>query len=1634
MSRYQPKIFLNNPEKTVSDETTAQFFKALMTADVDQVRQFAMNNRNKYNLVSRDKKYLTGQTPYHVVLAIDDTIADEATKLELLNYLDIMGAPMDLPDSNSQWPIHLAVATRSYKLVRFFVERFVNIERLDSSNNTPLHYAVTGKSTACATRERIGRVEDNVPKTEKEVIEIEILNFLSQDENLQAIYDALFQLFANDSEIIDEINKSINEALIDQENPTKVVRRIRSLIPIVKEMANESYLSTLNQMITAGGALVATPDEVDAPEEMPVADYIDNDWEISGEDEDDANINNLMTKLLELYYGTAAKPAGTARNMLANLLLLSSYFISKRRYYFLSNPLSQTTIPESAYDQVIAGDVSTLPYGLRELFRTDIDVVPAALQTGGSNPTYTAAINNLINVVQNNVGYQTVLQGVDLNDPAMYMGQYLKPIQIVEALKQYDAYLLQRAIAIFVQNEITTGHTVFPNIGDTLLNTNGVVQQISDQLLPSIATYETANGINVFTNDPQLLTRAILTLASHPSIPNMTLDLLYSLARDYQACVANQQLDVTDPLISLYTEPCWSKTVKEVTGISIPLNDREILTNYRSMIPQEVAKAKQILDNVKSITLEINGNPVPLVINIDEREIGDQYYIRAQNFRDKWIDDYYVRAQAEEVPTNFRFSEQRYPGIFRLPFDSWAPEATKIYNRQLRGVYSEILDSFRGAILEKISSNQVMSEISPFKLTRSVVFEFLYPGELNDDDIMTVSEDLITSVATMLTDAKIYQIETVLSQASNTDRLAIANSTSLNINMQVLKNILYRSQNILTDADLRIILAHPDFETLVTAAKELVSDGEGVYKFYDSWLSVLNSLDKNDMFRKRLAVDAKVSLYGIGLQLIREADYEIIRSKILTTLIQDPTSNDYVIIQLLIPLTISSVVGSLYRCPLLIDVINLLRENQLRPMDEDVSAILMTSLNSIINNADRGIIQCNAAIRRLNLEARKKKPTFLGIFKTIPTFSGGISNESIDTWVSEYVYDATVTYAGEMKVNYPVLVEPYTTKLPPWLQKTGQDYTLKPIKNVPGQWLSLQSKPVENFPEKSFETKIVRLSTPIIAIGTQKGGAVDDNLINEAATVILDINSDAAKQSYTLDISDEEPEGIAIRQAITENAVLKTSLELIGKINEQLIATQVVNTFSQAFDISQPVKQDLTTISALPEMEQIPDYLENDLHNIPITNHESQLVVYDVNTLAQSNINESKMCYVYDSRILELVYTARNANWRNSDGNTPLHLAVNSQNPSAVKVLVSKGNNNWTNLRGKTPLALASEFIRDPKLMDPNTTVLDCIAFISTHFNDALVGSISLEINGYKNTVLKNITYVIPSALVMYNSEMASTTDVRTRAFLISVGVSLVGIDIDNPRPLAFTNTQPEEINTLWHETIRNAPQTKHLKSIPLVNQYTGLDTEDPETYELYLQTPLIYAPSMIVHQLLKYFDEDISVVADWFATRATIINNKDSERSNPGPLMRDEFDLIKQSLRIILVPSVHDFIIDQFLRYFESTQVTRDILENARFNGVTLRQYLGNQFLDAMIQKSDKVYGKDETFIQTFIPDILSASGVFLSEDNLAYRRLVEEIVPFVVDNIGKTINQMRLAIYGYERFILSSSQKLEIRRYLGN
>lgn len=202
MSKFQPKILINNPEKSVPDDIVEQFFLVIKSGDIDKIRDFVMKNKNKYNLFeksgssSRDKDF---STPAHVVLELDDKVANNSIKLRILKFLDQMGAPLDSPDATNVWPMHLAASTQSNKIVDFMIDKKVNRNVTDSSGNTPLHYAIMGREIACSIPSKPG------PLVPSQKIDKEPLNKSLEDANR-----VLIKIIAGNDKLNNDIVHIIN--------------------------------------------------------------------------------------------------------------------------------------------------------------------------------------------------------------------------------------------------------------------------------------------------------------------------------------------------------------------------------------------------------------------------------------------------------------------------------------------------------------------------------------------------------------------------------------------------------------------------------------------------------------------------------------------------------------------------------------------------------------------------------------------------------------------------------------------------------------------------------------------------------------------------------------------------------------------------------------------------------------------------------------------------------------------------------------------------------------------------------------------------------------------------------------------------------------------------------------------------------------------------------------------------------------------------------------------------------------------------------------------------------------------------------------------------------------------------------
>lgn len=294
MSRYPFKNLINDPEKKVSDSIVEQFFLTVRSADIDRIRDFFQQNKNKFNLIERP----TNKTPFHAILELDEKVANNSTKLNIMNYLYEMGSPIDLPDRDNVWPIHLAANIQSDKIIDFLINKQVSISRKDSSGNTPLHYAVNGESVPCPNATSISISALNPPlKFDKmalneslEKTNQEIITLLSKDPSINPNMLHLANTIGNIPEMYDQdifsdtlANKVVEiftDVAMDETFPsmnlTKQQTQLEQLIDETYNHINDDLLKGLTNPLSIGPNKGGWGPRIPNPRAIVVTDCFDD--------------------------------------------------------------------------------------------------------------------------------------------------------------------------------------------------------------------------------------------------------------------------------------------------------------------------------------------------------------------------------------------------------------------------------------------------------------------------------------------------------------------------------------------------------------------------------------------------------------------------------------------------------------------------------------------------------------------------------------------------------------------------------------------------------------------------------------------------------------------------------------------------------------------------------------------------------------------------------------------------------------------------------------------------------------------------------------------------------------------------------------------------------------------------------------------------------------------------------------------------------------------------------------------------------------------------------------------------------------------------------------------------------------
>ena len=128
----------------------SKLFILVEQGNIAEVKKFILTTRVKLNAKYNDETIL------HKVLMIDNMKMSESKKLDFIDYLVSNGALINSYNKFSITPLHLAVLNKYRTIVKYFIDKNVNIDAVTNENLTPLHYATLINIDSCP--------EDNMPQ------------------------------------------------------------------------------------------------------------------------------------------------------------------------------------------------------------------------------------------------------------------------------------------------------------------------------------------------------------------------------------------------------------------------------------------------------------------------------------------------------------------------------------------------------------------------------------------------------------------------------------------------------------------------------------------------------------------------------------------------------------------------------------------------------------------------------------------------------------------------------------------------------------------------------------------------------------------------------------------------------------------------------------------------------------------------------------------------------------------------------------------------------------------------------------------------------------------------------------------------------------------------------------------------------------------------------------------------------------------------------------------------------------------------------------------------------------------------------------------------------------------------------
>lgn len=1401
MSRYQPRNPINNPEKIVPENLVEQFFLTVRSADIDKIKEFATSHNLKYNLVEKN-----GKTPFHAILELDTKFASNRKKLSILQFLKQMGAPMDLPDENDVWPIHLAAGSQSKAIVDFFIDSGVNLNRKDSSNNTPLHYATNGKLIPCptmpiATDLVSGLIPGKAPLNKAiESARLDLITLLSDTPLLSNdIYHVINtlnripQIYSNDqikenlqSDIITAFtDAAADPTLSESEIVTSVETRLSQLNNGIYSIVSENLVPTLLSELNISPNLPGWGPTTLGSDPTSMERILENTLE---------ELSDEMAKQYDWSKKTVFDISSTVPTEIPSLIATIDTFIN--RLVFCAECKTQTEVYAEDFTLI-----KILYLLIFNKYRVDYPKI-FSQHLIENNHLMTKQIFDVVKdngqvkpPIQNNshiLMFSTLNSIVD-NLPLVLKNDYINRI----LLKQSDQSCLDYYL-----------RTIFNGITTNAFDLSPILSSDIQKIIPPDLMLE-------YKDLPY-------TIVPGTSFFDILLDLIKKVGPTPKVQINDIFRDNNSYIIPRTPLP----------GSTTPSGKSLRYTYFHMM---------RVLHLIYEFIIkgDFQANDYP---DIFEEDISD------------W-EAYIIDQEDEIVLKTGKTITQTYPEFIFLN-KLIAALATNSIKAGIQMCLNKIIDQAQidDSFLpeeDPLASPPIMHTTSE-QLDRNIVelsslsdlnlFNLLLPSnpDPSEFDIFN-KEDWYTIKKKTRWNLSYGLVQWFESFSNNIDQTFLEDTGSLTFSDQFFN--IDKTNHIITNYDGIRSLVESNYLVNQPLVDKIISDGNFRSEIA-KYLGIVNSssnayiIEKFDDLTKtiNLTYPTKIEIgqrnplffasdtySNIFIQIKQlfisiEEDFRRVSRMIADIIICINYEIFYYIPQIILPamvkqfLVMNNYINNLE--PLLNDIIStrsqILLMDNINKLATDFSSNISTKLSGINSNLYTIIANHNTVIDFLNnhsayqlikdlndtskimfftqylspLSNMPPQPSHSRALQALRSYSIPLityHDKSIRQdylWINLFDFIPLGTIPPQYNsVSYLSFIEFDRTGIVSNSPISGSnsqlnllpDLSQSVVSAIPGIWLEhLEESGIEITYKDAF---IGWDSTPF-DVPWQSGmppsirpfidqhlSQIKQRIIQNTIQLVKDTKPDLLKLETPTHIERDIIIGKVTNQIL--NQIFEFSLKQ-GVTNwiEQLSTNANSKQILPLIKNNNFFKVSLSEISSIDQSKLIPSKITSNYNlpqiqspsSIPYSTHQSKFIHYLYNISNISSTQETpsnKQCYIVNPYIAEKLITPDNISAQNSDGNTPLHLAAQLANPELIKLY--KKQPFLKNIHGQTPRDLITNSIRNHIEYVPSLTVESSIDNFVIPFNDLLLQRLFDE--KFNNNIITGVELGIPIQLIMYNHQ-----------------------------------------------------------------------------------------------------------------------------------------------------------------------------------------------------------------------------------------------------------------------------------------